>query len=482
MESENVQTAVSNKKWIILILVVMSIFMSCLDGSIVNVALPVMSNSLNVTTSDIQWVVTVYLIVISSTILVFGRLGDILGKTRIFKFGICVFTLGSCLCGITGSLPVLLTARVIQAIGASGTMANSQGIVTEAFPPQERGRALGITGTFVALGSLVGPPLGGFIVGSMSWEYIFLINVPIGIFTFLYGLKILPKRENKSENKSGKNEKVKIDALGAVLFIVTIVSLFFSLGEAQDMGFTNPFILSGFFITIVSFLLFVIAEKKQASPLLQLQIFEDKLFSLSIFCGFISFVAIFFTTIIQPFYLQDVMQFSPTVTGLITMTYPLILSVVAPFSGYLSDKIGSEILTFLGLVFTSIGLFLMATLNDQSSIVQMVIFIAIMSVGNGLFQSPNNSLIMSTVPRERLGIAGSVNALVRNLGMIFGTVLATTILYTRMSSMLGAHVTSYVPGRNDAFVSGMCVAYITAAVVCLVGAALTAYRLIKKKK
>jgi EmrB/QacA subfamily drug resistance transporter len=471
MDAENNYS--SKKRWAILFIVVMVTFMSTLDSSIVNVALPVMAKSLNVTTAGIQWVVTSYLIVISALILVFGRLGDMIGKTKVFKFGIALFTLGSLFCGITSSFPILVLARVIQAIGAAGCMANSQGIITEVFPANERGKALGITGTFVALGALVGPPLGGFIVDAASWKYIFLINVPIGIITLCGGFKILPKGEQKV--------KEKLDAMGAVLFMFAIVPLFGALGEGLEIGFTQPAILLGFFIAILSFIAFVVVEKKRENPLLQLQIFENKLFSLNIFCGFISFVAMFCSNIIQPFYLQDVMRFSPAFTGLVLTIYPLILSVVAPFSGHLSDKIGSEILTFFGLVVSSLGLLLMSSLNENSSIISMVLFIAVMSIGNGLFQSPNNSLVMSTVPRDKLGIAGSVNALVRNLGMICGIALSTTLLYNRMSFKIGHPVTDYVVGRNDAFIYGMRIVYITAAAISMIGVILTAFRLFKNR-
>jgi len=464
----------SKNRWIILFIVVMVTFMCTLDSSIVNVALPVIAKSLNVSSGSIQLVVTSYLIIISATILVFGRLGDIVGKTKVFRFGIALFTLGSLFCGITSSFSVLVLARVVQGIGAAGTMANNQGIITEVFPANERGKALGITGTFVALGSLAGPPLGGFIVGASSWEYIFLINVPIGIITLFYAFKILPKGR--------KTAKGKLDGLGALLFMFAIVPLFVALGKGQEIGFTQPIILSAFLISIISFIAFIIVEKKLKNPLLQLKIFRNKLFSLSIFCAFVSFVAIFCSIIIQPFYLQDVLKFSPTTTGFILMTFPLILSIVAPISGYLSDKIGSEILTFIGLMVTSLGLLLMSTLNEQSSIISMVIFIAIMSIGNGLFQSPNNSLVMSTVPKDKLGIAGSVNALVRNIGMVCGIALATTILYNRMSYKIGYHVTDYVTGRNDAFIYGMKAVYITAATICMIGAILTFLRLYKSRK
>ncbi len=464
----------NNKKWTILVIVILATFMSTLDGSIVNVALPRMARALNVTTANIQLVATSYLIAIAGTVLIFGRLGDILGKTRMFTLGLGIFTLGSLLCGLTHSFLLLIIARIIQAIGAAGTMANNQGIIAEAFPPNERGKALGLNGTAVALGSLVGPGLGGLIVGAASWEYIFLINIPIGVITLFFCYKLLPKSQGKSQGR--------FDGLGAVLFLLTIVPLFAALNEGLNRGFTDPLILAGFITAVVSFTAFLIVERKRENPMIQLEIFRNTLFSLSIFCGFISFVAMFCNNIILPFYLQDVMSFTPQYTGMILMIYPLILSVVAPVSGHLSDKIGSELLTFFGLVFTSLGLIMMSTLQMDSTLLSMVLFIGIMSIGMGIFQSPNNSLIMSTVSRDKLGIAGSINALIRNLGMVCGIALATTLLYSMMSSKIGYRVTDYVAGRNDAFIYGMKTVYITAGCISLVGAALTFIRLIRKKQ
>ena len=459
-------------KWSVLIIVVLSTFMSTLDSSIVNVALPRMADSLGVTTASIQFVATSYLIVISGTVLIFGKLGDMFGKTTMFTLGVIVFTIGSLLCGLSHSYWFLIIARAIQAIGAAGTMANNQGIVTEVFPVEERGKALGLLGTAVALGSLVGPGLGGMIVGVLSWEYIFTINVPIGILAAIGAFCLLPKTKTKA--------KGRMDLYGALLFIVTIVSLFGALSEGLNLGFGHPLILTGFFLAAVCFAVFLAVEKKRKDPMIQLDIFKNGLFSLSIFCGFISFVAMFCNNIILPFYLQDVMEFSPQKAGLIMMAYPLILMVAAPVSGHLSDKIGSEILTFIGLVFTCIGLFSMSFLNENSAVITMVSMIGIMSVGMGLFQSPNNSLIMSTVSRDKLGVAGSINALVRNMGMVCGIALATTLLYGMMSSRLGYRVTDYIPGRNDAFLYGMHIVYITASAICMMGAVLTFFRLKRK--
>lgn len=460
---------IHEKRWLILFTTVLLTFMATLDGSIVNVALPVMSQRLSVSMASIEWVVTSYLIVIVGTILIFGRLADIKGKTTIFKLGIIIFTIGSLICGLSNSLVMLVFSRGLQAIGAAGTMSTNHGIITHVFPNNERGRALGINATFVALGSMVGPPLGGVIVSILSWQYIFLINVPIGILALILAMKTLPKSKNNS------NEK--LDIIGAILFGLTMVLLFGSLTFGKEIGYNNISVIVCFVVSIILFVLFIRVERKIKEPLLKLEIFNNSLFSLSVFCSFISFVAISCSNIILPFYLQYVMKLTPSVTGILMMVSPIILVIVAPISGYISDRVGSELLTFLGLIGTSLGLFLMSTLNQYSHLGALISFIAVMTMGNGMFQSPNNSLVMSTVDRSNLGIAGSINALVRNLGMVFGISLSTTLLYSLMSKKIGYHVTGYIEGRDDVFVYGMQYVYIYAAVICGIGAILTAYRL-----
>ncbi len=471
---EQTSEKVNKNRMVILFSVVLMTFMATLDGSIVNVALPDMADKLSVSTEAVAWVVSSYLIVISGSILVFGRLGDIKGKTSIFKYGIVIFTIGSLLCGFANSLSILILARALQAIGAAATMANNQGIITQVFPGNERGKALGISGTFVALGSMAGPPIGGFIISKFSWHYIFLINVPVGIVVFILALKNLPKPKKVREEK--------LDARGASLFAVSVVALFTSLIMGEDYGYHNPAIFAGLAVSVLTFVIFIALERRTQDPLLQLSLFKNKLFSLSIFCAFISFVSINSTMIIQPFYLQNVLKYTPAMTGLIMVVYPLVMSVVAPVSGYLSDKIGSEFLTFLGLVANSAGLFLMATLNEHSSLYVMIFYIIIMSLGNALFQSPNTSLIMANAPRNMLGISGSVNALIRNLGMISGTTMAILILYGRMSAKIGYSVSTYISGRDDVFVYGMQGAYMAAALISALGALLTAFRLYRIRK
>ncbi|NFL12062.1 MFS transporter [Clostridium botulinum] len=447
--------------WIILAIVVMSPFMACLDSSIINVALPVMAKELYTSMAGIQQVVTSYLIVISAAILIFGRLGDIKGKTSVFKYGFIIFVLGSFLCGISTTLNFLIFSRIVQAIGAAMTMSTSQGIITHTFPPNERGRALGISGTSVALGTLLGPPLGGLIISVVSWEYIFLINVPIGLVAFIAAMKYLPKDKVKSDQS--------LDIKGAILFIICIVTLFWAMLKGQQTGYNHINIIISFIISLICFIVLIILELKIENPMLDLSIFKNRVFSVNIFSAFVMFIGISCINIIQPFYLQDVLKLSPAKTGLIMMAYPIVLSIVAPISGYLSDKMGSKKLTLAGIVVASIGLFCMAFLNEQSTFLMITLLLSVVALGNGLFQSPNNSLVMSSVEKTKLGIAGGVNALIRNLGFIFGVSISTTILYNRMSYKIGYRVLSYVEGRGDVFIYGMRWVYFIAAVACILG-------------
>ncbi|MDU6877577.1 MFS transporter [Clostridium tepidum] len=455
------ETNTYKNNWIILAIVIMSPFMACLDSSIVNVALPVMAKELSTSMAGIEQVVTSYLIVISAAILIFGRLGDIKGKTNVFKYGFIIFVLGSFLCGISTTLNFLIFSRIVQAIGAAMTMSTSQGIITHTFPPNERGRALGISGTSVALGTLLGPPLGGLIISVVSWEYIFLINVPIGLIAFIAAMKYLPKDEVKSDQS--------LDIKGAILFIICIVTLFWAMLKGQQIGYNNINIIISFIISLICFIVFIMLELKIENPMLDLSIFRNRVFSVNIFSAFVMFIGISCINIIQPFYLQDVLKLSPAKTGFIMMAYPIVLSVVAPISGYLSDKMGSKKLTLAGIAVASIGLFCMAFLNEQSTFLMITLLLSVVALGNGLFQSPNNSLVMSSVEKIKLGIAGGVNALIRNLGFIFGVSFSTTILYNRMSYKLGYRVLNYVEGRGDVFIYGMRWVYSIAAIACIIG-------------
>ncbi len=461
-------------RWVVLAITVVMAFMASLDSSIVNVALPHMAEELGVATGEIAWVVSSYLIVITVCILAFGRLGDLKGQSRIFRYGLLIFTLGSLLCGLTHTLPLLIGARVVQAVGAAAGMANSQGIITRTFPPEERGRALGINATAVALGSLTGPALGGLLISVAGWEYLFWLNVPVGLAAYFANLKFPGQPHGPSLEK--------LDLRGAGLFMLFIAPLFIALEYGQFIGYGRSLILAMFGLSLVAGTAFFLMEYKTPAPMLDLRIFKNKWYSISIFCAFASYVTISCSNIVLPFYLQNVLGLPPERAGLYMTIYPLVLALVAPVSGYLSDKFGSEVLTLIGLSLASGGLFLMGTLGEQPQYLIMGIYIGLMSLGNGLFQSPNTSLLMSLVPRDKLGIGGSVNALVRNMGFTLGIALSTAILYGGISAKLGYRVSDYVPGRNDAFVFGMRLTYITAAAIGLAGVLVTAFRLYQRRR
>lgn len=459
-------------KWSILFTVLIMTFMVTLDGSIVNVALPVMSGELNASMGDIEWVASIYLVVTCATILIFGRLGDMIGKVRIFQIGVILFTVGSLLCSISGTLPLLIGARVVQGLGSAAALANNQGIITESFPPDERGKALGFVSTFVALGSMTGPTLGGMILTVLPWTYIFLINIPVGVLSFLIGLRTLP---NKKPAKPGR-----LDAKGSVLLLLSILLLFGSFTLLQN-GVSLPIII-GIIAGAVFLVLFIMVEKRMDDPLVPIGIFKNKMFSLNLFTMLTAFVAIGANNIIMPFYLQDARQFSPGMAGLLMTVIPLITAVMGPISGTMSDHIGSELPTMIGLIFTTIGLALMTMLGIDTTIAVIILFLAVIAVGSALFQSPNNSLVMGSVSRDELGLVGSLAGLVRNMGMSVGITAGTSLLYSRMSDMAGYRVTNYIPGQPDVFLYGLRSVYIMLAVVVFVGALLTIIRFVYARK
>lgn len=472
MKSKDVKTP--RGRWGVLTVAAAATFMSALDGSIVSVALPKMAGDLQIGTAAVTWIVSLYLIVVSVFTLLFGRLGDLKGQNRVFRFGLLVFTGGSLLCGMMRTFVLLAAARSLQAVGASAIMANSQGIITRTFPSEERGRALGINGSSVALGMLAGPALGGLILSVAEWKYLFWINVPIGICVYFASLHFSGAADTPKDEK--------LDLRGFFLFALAAVPFFAALELGPGVGWESPGIIAGFAVSVVFAIWFCRAERQSKYPLLDFQIFRNRWFTASIFCAFTSFVAVASSNIILPFYLQNVRAMGPAEAGMYLTIYPLVLAASAPVSGSLSDRLGPGVLTFAGLVLTAAGLLLMAGLGEKTSRPVLGLFIGVMSLGNGLFQAPNNSLVMSMLPHEKLGVGGSVNSLVRNMGMAVGTALSTAVLYGVMSACLGRRVTGFVSGRSDVFLAGMRAAYGMAASICAAGAAVTAVRLFHERR
>lgn len=477
-DESNNSKGLRGNKWMILFITVLFPFMATLDTNIVTVALPVLSDELGISTAVVAWIATSYLIAMAATILFFGKLGDIKGQTKVFQAGVIFFTIGSYLSGLSPNFYYLIIFRIIQALGASATLANSHAIISKTFTSADRGKALGINGAFVALGTLSGPSLGGLLLSITDWRYIFWINVPIGILVFILGLLFYPKEKKRSE---------RIDLSGSLLFGTSIASLFIGLQEGPGYGYSNPLILSCFFIFIVTFLLFLKLQKNHPNPLLDLNIFKTKWFSISIFCAFTSYMAISCYSLLQPFYLQKALEMSPAMSGIIMTIYPFIIVLVSPLSGFLSDHVPGEKLTLLGLGLTCTGLFLMSGLTLSTPLYIMIPFVIVMAMGNGFFQSPNNTIVMSSLLPKDYGVGGSINALSRTIGQTTGIAISNALLYTGMSHKLSRHVTDFVKGQEGAFFYGMKIAYLCAGIISLFGFLITALRLyyyitkIKKK-
>ncbi|MFC4651371.1 MFS transporter [Lactococcus nasutitermitis] len=460
-----------------LIAVGISILMSTLDGSIVNIALPTMARELHASTSQITWVVTVYLIVISAVILIFGRLSDLIGKTRIFKIGLIIFTIGSFLAGLNFGmgLAFLLVARVIQALGASMMMATSFGIVATIFPPETRARALSINSMFVSVGSIAGPALGGLILQVASWNYIFWLNVPVGIIAYLLGSRVLP-------TEKGQGNVRDVDLFGGAQMAAVITVLFLSLNFGSTLGWTSPWILGGAIIGILLLISFIRTENHKEKPMLDLNIFKTKLFSMSIITALLNFTAGMFVSILMPFYLQDFRVISPGLAGIIMMAYPAAMLITSPIAGVLSDKYDKELITFVGISGIIVAMICYLFIGDGTSILFVIIALAVHGGAAGVFQSPNNALVMSTVERKYLGIAGSVNSLGRNIAFALGTSLATISLFLAMSTIAGQHITTYVANRPQLFLDGLHIAFFVSLVLVIVTWILGLVRLIGNKK
>jgi EmrB/QacA subfamily drug resistance transporter len=417
MEHEMTKT----RRYLILFNVCIATFMATLDSSIVNISLPTISNFFSVSINTVQWTVTAYLLAISSLLLVWGKISDLYSRKYLFAGGLAVFTLGSLLCGMAASFPMLVAARVLQAIGASISMALVNGIVTSIFPATERGKALGIVGTVVAVGSLAGPSLGGLLVHVASWRAIFYVNLPFGILGVVLTFILLPESVRRTEAGA-------FDVKGSLLFVSSIALLFLGLLSFQDGLLSVPWAAVTVLLAIGIFTLFLRLEARHPNPLLDLKLFRNSMFSSSLATAYLSFVAMFSYLFFMPFYLQDVLKLPVLTAGLVMSVYPLTTGIVSPISGSISDRYKKVPLTLIGLSITTLALAWVAFLDASAPIALIMIPVFLMGLGGSCFQSPNNSQIMGSVSRDRLGVAGSITAFFRNFGMISGTT-ASVMLY-----------------------------------------------------
>ena len=451
----------TSKRWWLLIALGFFAFMTNLDGSIVNIAIPLMAKNLHVSASRMEWTVSLYLIVLSALLLPFGKLGDRTGKRRIFKWGTGTFVLGSLMAGINLGFNFLMLGRMVQALGGAMTLANTYGIVTSTFALTERGRAMGVVSTFVALGGVAGPSLGGLILAHFSWPMIFLINVPIGLIALGISLWSMD---------NGRPQPGAYDGGGMVLQATAIASGFWGLNLAQQSGFSDPLVLATLALAFISLVAFLGFEHHQSAPLLPMSIFRVRIFTLGVLTVFFIFMVQFFSTVLMPFYLEDARGLTPGAAGALLSLYPLMMVFFAPLGGWLADKWQVPAVALLGSLLIAIGSLLGATLKLNAPLTVYIISTLLIGIGSGLFQSPIGDVVMSVVPKAQLGIAGSFNALARNLGMVSGTAVATTVLFGTMSHLAARRVTTYPANHPEFFMVGLQIAMLVAAGLALLGA------------
>lgn len=420
-------------KWTVMGTMSIGLFMATLDSSIVNISLPKISLSFQVPLSGmVEWVIIAYLIVIAGLLLTLGRLLDMVGQKLLWVLGLGIFTASSALCGAAPSLVLLVIFRALQAVGGAMIMAVSPVMITRAFPATERGRALGILALVVAAGTSAGPTVGGFITHAFTWRWIFYINVPIGIIGIAAALRLLtePLRPNWGHQQ--------FDPLGAILLSVSVSCLMLGMSFGQEAGWRSCIIIGLFVATLVLLAAFIIHERRVTQPLVDFALFRNRLFTAAIASSFLCFLSLFAVVFLMPFYLEELLALPVHLAGLLMTAVPLTIAVVAPLSGWLSDRLGSRLLSSTGMAIVCLGLWFLSRLTSQASLSDIVWPLLVTGFGQALFQPPNNNAILSSVPPQRLGIASGFLSTVRVLGQSSSVALSGAIFTSLGGAQAGA--------------------------------------------
>jgi EmrB/QacA subfamily drug resistance transporter len=447
-------------KWWVLVAIGTGSFMAALDGSVVNTILPVLRGDFQSDVAAIQWVATIYLLVLSGLMLTFGRLGDLRGHKSIYIWGFGIFVLSSVLCGVAWSASVLVIFRGLQAVGGAMLASNAPAIVTGSFPAEQRGRAFGLASTMTYLGLTVGPSLGGWLTQVFGWRTVFYINVPVGALALVLSLFFIPK-DFPTESRQ------RFDLPGAVVFLAGLTALLLGLNKGADWGWTSPIALGLLVGACALIAIFIFIEQHSPSPMLDLSLFRIPLFSMSVISAVLNYICVYTVIFLMPFYLIQGRGLNPAQAGLLLTAQPIIMAIAAPISGALSDKVGSRLPGMLGMGVLAGGLLLLAGLGPGTTFEMVALALAVTGSGTGIFISPNTSALMGSAPRSRQGIASGVQATARNVGMVLGIGLAGAIFTTHLAQNTSA-----------ALFKGVDTAFLVAAGVAVFGILMSA---VKKK-
>ncbi|MBC7326042.1 MAG: MFS transporter, partial [Moorella sp. (in: Bacteria)] len=387
-----------------------------------------------------------------SLLLFYGRMGDILGYKRIYVMGLAGFIVASAACGLAPGISWLILFRAIQGVTAGMMMAVPYAIITATFPPQERGRALGLNAISISAGLALGPSLGGLVTSLWSWRMAFLINIPIGIAGLMWARKVIPEL---------KGHPGKMDGGGAVTAFIFLFSFLLFVNQAQKAGFNSTTLII-LVVAVLAALAFFYIEIHTSQPMLNIKLFKNAGFSLALLSALLNFISQYIMVFLTPFYLQRVLHYPASQVGLLMTFFPLAVMAVAPFSGALSDRIGTRVLASLGAAICALALVAMGLLPAAVGPLAIGWRLALFGIGTGIFQSPNNSAVMGAVPRPYLGIASGTLATVRNTGMALGIAIGGLVLYAFVPRAITAKISLDIQ-EIGSFMSGLRYAYLTGA-------------------
>ena len=416
-------------KWKALSAAALGTLMATMDASITNISFPVLTKVFTTNLAAVMWVTLAYTVVCTSMMLALGKISDLIGRKKIYTGGMAIFTLGLMACSLAQSLSQLILFRTLQAVGAAMSISCGPAIITAAFPPQERGKALGLLGISVSLGFIIGPILGGFLLQLLNWRSIFYIRAPVGLITILMAITFL--REDRLEMG-----KTRLDIMGALTSSAGIFCIVFGVSQTNKVGLASPWVYACMGLGLLSLIAFIFIERRAQDPVIDLTLFKNRVFSSAIWSLFLSFVAAPFYILIMPFYLMQGLGMTASSAGLLMAVNAVITILVGPISGSLSDRFGPIYFSTIGAVATAAAFYCMRGFDLQTQITGIIPVLVLLGLGVGTFQPPNNSMIMGAVTKEHLGTASALIATQRQVGFSLGMALTGTIFSARRTSYM----------------------------------------------
>ncbi len=471
-------TASPYYKWWVYGAVATGMFVTVMDQSGVNIALPRIADQFDAYIPAVQWVTLGYVLSTSALLLPIGRVSDMVGRTRVYLAGLLVFMGLAAMGGAAQTLPVLIAAKVLQGAGAAAIQANGMAMIVSAFPDRERGRAVGLHMTVIGTGSISGPIIGGLLTSRFGWRAVFYAGIPMGLIAVAAGLAVL-RREAPA--RSTGSPGVKFDWPGAGMSSGALVTFLLGITNGYRLGWSSPFVVAAFGIAALLSVAFVRWERGASDPMLDLSLFRSKLFSMGVSARFLSFLGSSSVFFLMPFYLMQVLGYPASRAGLMVVPSSICMAIVGPISGRLSDRVGTRWLAVGGMALTAAAMFTFSRLTVDSSPALVIFGMVLSGSGSGIFSSTNTSAVMSSLGREKYGIVSALLSVTRTSANVTGVAIATTIIAVAMGS-LGYEPTLAGVGNGGgegvrlAFMTGLRWAYLLAVALVLAAMTLSALR------